>query len=64
MRGTASGVAGRLSLPSVPGESSLVLSGWGQLLHGLLAWFWKLPRPQGSAEQLDQQLYQHASLLL
>ena len=54
MRGAASGAAGRLSLTSIPGESSLVLPGWVQLLHGLLAWFWKWPWPQDSAEQLDQ----------
>lgn len=54
MRGAASGVVGRLSLTSVPRESSLFLPGWVQLLHGLLAWFWKRPRLQDSIEQLDQ----------
>lgn len=54
MRGAVSGVAGRLSLTSVPRESSLFLPGWVQLLHGLLAWFWKRPRLQDSIEQLDQ----------
>lgn len=42
-----------MSLTSILGKDSLVLPRWVQL-RGLLAWFWKLPRPQRSAEQLTQ----------